>query len=80
LLVCPDVRGILMPSLVMGMGRSFSYALVTGGLSVPLQTVCTSNEPMSMIGLVSVRLFEAACLWIIFEGIGKRPSCALAPA
>jgi hypothetical protein len=35
----------------------FSYAFVTGDVSVPLQTVRTSNEPMSMIVLFSVRLF-----------------------
>jgi hypothetical protein len=78
----PIHRGTLTPPLVRGMGRSFfSYALVTGGLSVPLQTVRTSNETMSMIVLVYVRLFEAACQCITLEGIGeKRPSHALPSA
>jgi hypothetical protein len=39
---------------------------------VPLQTVRTSNETMSMIVLVYVRLFEAAYRCIILEGIGKK--------
>jgi hypothetical protein len=50
----------------------FSYALVTGNFSVPLHTVRTSNDPMSIIVLVYVRLCEAACRCIILEGIGKK--------
>ena len=39
---------------------------------MPLQTVRTNNESMFIIVLVYVRLFEAACLCIILEGIGKK--------
>jgi hypothetical protein len=33
---------------------------ITGGLSVPLQTVCTSNSSLSLRNFVRVRRFEPA--------------------
>ena len=43
------------------MGMSFFTSCpLTGGLSVPLQTVCTSNSSLSSRNFVRVRRFEAA--------------------
>jgi len=45
----------------MSMGMSFYTSCpLTWGLSVPLQTVCTSNSSLSLRAFVSVRRFEAA--------------------
>jgi hypothetical protein len=38
----------------------FTSCPLTGGISVPLQTVCTSNLSLSSKNFVRVRRFEAA--------------------
>jgi len=45
----------------MSMGMSFFTSCpLTGGLSVPLQTMCTSTSSLSSRNFVRVHLFEAA--------------------
>jgi len=39
----------------------FALCPLTGGISVPTQTVRTSNKPMSNKGSVRVRQFEPVC-------------------
>jgi len=43
----------------------FSACPLTGGLSVPAQTVRTSNEPMSNRAFVRVRQFEPVCRHVL---------------
>ena len=50
-----------------------------GNFSVPFQTLRTSNEPMTIIVLVYVRLCEAALRCIILEGMGKKDLSMLNP-
>jgi hypothetical protein len=43
----------------------FTSCPLTGGISVPLQTMCTSNSSLSSRNFVRVRRFEAA-YWLVF--------------
>jgi len=52
----------------------FALCPLTGGLSVPLQTMCTSNSSLSSMAFVRVHRFEAA-----YRLVFVRPALAQSP-
>ena len=57
----------------MSMGMSFFTSCpLTGGLSVPLHTACTSNSSLSYMAFVRVRRFEAASQLVLVRAWLKK--------